>query len=220
MSESLALWIGEKNISSWSMRAFLMLRAKGLEFEERPVSLAEDTDRSRRLQISPTGRVPVLQHGDLVIPDSLAILEYLEETFPPPGHPSLWPADPRRRSHARWLSAEMHSGFARVRATMSFHFCFHESKPVVLPDVGEEALRIMALWEAALEDGISGGPFLFGAFGGVDAMFAPAVVRLVSFGIPTGKTPRAARYMRAVMEDERVASWMDAARALPPHGVV
>ncbi len=216
MTGSLSLWIGEKNTSSWSMRAYLMLKIKGLEFEERHVSLAKDKDRAQRLRIAPTGRVPVLQHGDLVIPDSLAILEYLEETFPPPGYPALWPSDPRDRSHARWLSAEMHAGFTGVRTSMAFQHCFHRAKPVVPPEAREEALRMMGLWEAALTKG-NGGPFLFGPFGGVDAMFAPAVVRLVSFEIPSHGTPLAARYMSAVMEDERVASWMDAARALPPY---
>ncbi len=88
MKDDLILYVGEKNISSWSMRAFVALHAKGLPFEERTIPLREDKDRARRRKISPTGRVPVLHHGDLVVPDSLAIIEYLEETFPPPDHPA------------------------------------------------------------------------------------------------------------------------------------
>ena len=110
-SGQLILYIGEKNISSWSMRAYLALLVKGVSFEERLISLLEDRDRSRRRQFSPPGRVPVLHHDDRVIPDSLAIIEYLEELYPPPGYPPLWPAETGRRSRARWLAAAMHSGY-------------------------------------------------------------------------------------------------------------
>src|SRR5215471_5715043 len=105
---ALVLTIGEKNISSWSMRAWLALKSKGLAFEERTIELRLDKDRTRRRQVSPTGRVPLLQHGALSIPDSLAIIEYLEETFPPPGHPRLWPGERAARAHARWMAASMH----------------------------------------------------------------------------------------------------------------
>src|SRR5712691_10668070 len=109
---SLVLYIGEKNVSSWSMRAYVAMTEKGLPFEERTISLEQDKDRSQRRRIGPTGRVPVLHHllegkEPLVIPDSLAIIEYLEETFPAPAHPALWPSETRQRAHARWLAATM-----------------------------------------------------------------------------------------------------------------
>src|SRR5688572_16545425 len=105
MQNGLVIYIGEKNVSSWSMRGWLALVHKGVPFEERTIRLVEDRDRSRRRKVSPTGRVPVLHHGDLVIPDSMAIIEYLEEAFPPPRYPALWPADRRDRARARWLAA-------------------------------------------------------------------------------------------------------------------
>src|SRR5574341_857896 len=103
MKDGLVIHIGEKNVSSWSMRAWVALVEKGVPFEERTIRLVEDHDRAQRREVSPTGRVPVLHHGEVVIPDSLAIIEYLEETFPPPAHPALWPADRKARARARWL---------------------------------------------------------------------------------------------------------------------
>src|SRR5262245_21010358 len=113
------LYVGEKNISSWSMRGFLAVVHKKVPFQEREISLPGDPGRARRREVSPTGKVPVLHHerpeGRLVIPDSLAIIEYLEETLPPPAHPALWPADPARRARARWMAAAMHSGYPKLR---------------------------------------------------------------------------------------------------------
>lgn len=216
MSDSLILTIGEKNVSSWSMRAYVALMHKGLAFEERTISLLADRDRVERRRVSPTGRVPVLRHGDLVIPDSAAILEYLEETFPPPAHPALWPLDRAERAHARWLAAAMHSGFANLRESMSFNLCFLPSLPQPTPEARAEAREMLGYFEDALAKKTGPGPFLFGAFTGADVMYAPAVVRLLAFRIPTDATPRAASYLEAVMAHSGVARWMSEARALPP----
>src|SRR5258705_464737 len=86
MATDLILYVGEKNISSWSMRGWLAGTHKGVPFEERTIPLKEDKDRTRRRKVSPTAKLPVLRHGTIVVPDSLAIVEYLEETFPAPAH--------------------------------------------------------------------------------------------------------------------------------------
>jgi len=216
MSQPLILYIGEKNVSSWSMRGYLALVHKGLAFEERTISLLRDRDRAERFRVSPTGRVPVLHHGDLVVPDSAAILEYLEETFPPPRYPALWPREVSERVHARWLAAAMHAGFAKLRESMSFNFCFLPQ----LPDPSRESLlesaEMLGYFEHALSRKTKPGPYLFGAFTGADVMYAPAVVRLTAFRVPTERTPRARDYLQAVLEHEGVKRWMDEARALPP----
>jgi len=216
MSQKLILYIGEKNNSSWSMRGWLALALKGVPFEERPIALREDRDRSRRRKVSPTGRVPVLHHGERVIPDSLAIIEYLEETFPPPKHPALWPADPGERAEARWLSATMHSGFTRLREAMSFNLCFLSRRPFPTREALSEAAEMLLLWEECLSRKRGDGRYLFGPFGAVDIMYAPAVVRLTAFGVPASSTPRAAVYMQDVQAHPLVKRWMDAARALSP----
>lgn len=215
MSASLVLYVGEKNISSWSMRPFVALAHKGLPFEERAVSLFPEDEQTLR-RVSPTGRVPVLHHGERVIPDSLAILEYLEESFPAPLHPALWPSDPGERAHARWLAAAMHSGFAELRESMSFNLCFLPQPPAASPGALAEAREMLALWEDALARKTEPGPYLFGPFGGADVMYAPAVVRLTAFRVPLDDFPRTSAYLPAVLEHPAVRRWMDAARKLLP----
>lgn len=150
MDDKLILYVGEKNVSSWSMRGFLALEVKGVPYEERTISLAEDSDRSRRRKVSPTGKVPVLHAGNLVIPDSLAIVEFLEETFPPPRYPALWPKDREDRAHARWLAAAMHSGFSKLRESMSFNLCFLSRRPTASAEALREAEEMLSYWEDAL----------------------------------------------------------------------
>lgn len=217
MSERPVLYIGEKNISSWSMRAFVALAAKGIDFEERGIALRQDRDRAQRRRVSPTGRVPVLHHGRRVIPDSLAIIEYLEETFPPPAHPALWPADPGERAQARWLAAAMHSGFQKLRESMSFNLCFLQRQPQPTPEALADAAEMLGYFEDTLGRSRSGaGPYLFGTFSAADVMYAPAIVRLTAFRVPIGAAPRSGAYMEAVLAHPAVKRWMDAARALPP----
>lgn len=221
MSDKLVLYVGEKNISSWSMRAFLAVVEKGIPFEERTILLREDKTRARRREVSPTGKCPALHHTvdgvTRVIPDSLAIIEYLEETFPPPERPALWPAEPAARAHARWMAAAMHSGFLNLRESMSFNLCFLPKRPAASAEAQAEAAEILGWWEDALSRKSAPGPFLFGRFGAVDAMYAPVVVRLTSFEAPTGGTPKAAAYMKAVLSHDSVRRWMEPARALPAY---
>jgi glutathione S-transferase len=214
MNDKLILYVGEKNVSSWSMRAFVALAHKGLAFEERPIRLVAERDAALLEEVSPTGQVPVLHHGALVVPDSLAILEYVEEAFPPPRWPALWPADAGARARARWLAATMHSGFAQLRESMSFNLCFLPRRPAASSAALAEAADVLELWEAALEEKCLPGAFLVGPFSGADVMFAPVVWRLTAFGVESGRA--ASEYMRAVLAVPAVAAWMDAARALEP----
>jgi glutathione S-transferase len=214
MHAKLVLYVGEKNVSSWSMRAWVALTHKRIEFEERPIALVGERDGARLRAVSPTGEVPVLHHGERVVPDSLAILEYVEETFPAPRWPALWPADADDRARARWLAAAMHSGFPKLRESMSFNLCFLPERPPASREGLGEAGEVLALWEAALAARSQPGPFLVGPFSGADVIFAPVVWRLTAFGVPAG--PAAAAYMRAVLGEPSVRPWLDAARALPP----
>jgi glutathione S-transferase len=217
MSETPVLYIGEKNVSSWSMRAWVALTYKGVVFEERTISLPADKDRALRRKISPTGKVPVLHHAGVVIPDSLAIIEYLEEAFPPPAHPPLWPRDRAERATARWLAAAMHSGFMDVREGMSFNLCFLPQVPHATAAATAEAREVLALWEWAMSRAEHPvGPFLCGTFSAADVMFATMAVRLRAFRVPTGDFPNAAQYMDVVLDAPPVRAWLDEARKLKP----
>ena len=106
--ESITIYLGSKNISSWSLRAWLMLLQTGVDFKAVFIELEQDNTREKIEKISPSGKVPVLQYGDNVVWDSLSIGEYLAENYP---KAKLWPQNPYLRSIARSISCEMHAGF-------------------------------------------------------------------------------------------------------------
>jgi len=217
MSNQPILYVGEKNISSWSMRAWVAATWKGIPFEERTILLARDKDRAERRKVSPTGKLPVLHHKGIVVPDSLAIIEYLEEAFPPPAHPALWPADRGERARARWLAAAMHSGYMKIREGMSFNLCFLNPVPEATADAMSEARELLALWESCLaRPERKGGPYLCGPFSGADVMFATMAVRLLAFAVPTAGFPLAAKYLNDVVAASPVKPWLDEARTLQP----
>src|SRR4029079_11388228 len=109
---SYQLVIGDKNISSWSLRPWLAMRHVGIPFQEINIKLRQPESKANILRHSPSGRVPTLLTGGQAIWDSLAILEFLAETHP---EARLWPQAPEARALARSAAAEMHSGFAALR---------------------------------------------------------------------------------------------------------
>ena len=128
---------------------------------------------------------------------------------------ALWPGEAGARAHARWLAAAMHAGFPRLREEMAFHRCFQKRRAEPAEDARAEAAELLSLLESALRLQPRGGPFLFGEFGAVDAMYAPVAVRLKGFDIPLGPTPLPGAYLDALLDHRAVRLWMDAARALP-----
>ena len=173
------LVIGDKNYSSWSMRPWVLMTHFGIPFEEIVVELHRDDTKARIFEHSPSGKVPCLidDHG-LAIWDSLAIAETLAERHPE--YP-MWPADALERAHARCVAAEMHAGFAALRSAMGMNVRASLPGQGATPDALADVARIDALWSACLE--ASGGPFLFGEFGIADAMYAPVVLRFVSYDV-------------------------------------
>ena len=209
------LYIGNKNYSSWSMRPWVLLRQAGIPFEEVIVrfdSFSADSQFKQQLgPVSPTGKVPVLVDGDLVIWDTLAIAEYVAEQFPQNG---LWPADKAARARARSVCAEMHSGFQALRGTCMMNI------EASLPDVGALAWRdkpavradverLVAMWSELLAQ--HGGPMLFGAFTIADAYYAPVCMRLKTYGLPV--PPHIAAYVERVRALPGVRAWIDGALA-------
>ncbi len=209
----LVLYIGNKNASSWSLRAWLALREKGALFEEKSVDLFA-ADRDKQLaRISPTNQVPVLVHDDLVVTDSLAIMEYANEAF---DGPPLLPADVRDRARARSLMAWMHSGFMDLRRGMPFEGTFYKS-PIAAPDAAvRDAARAAEAWERTLQR--SDGPYLFGALSLADLAFVPVIRRLRAHHFPLSHYPRASLWATELMARPPVQQWMRDAEALPPVG--
>jgi glutathione S-transferase len=206
---ALTLVIGNKNYSSWSMRPWLALKAAGIAFDEVFIPLyTGEADKKRILGFSGAGKVPVLIDGDITVWDSLAIIEYAAERFP---QARLWPEDRASRARARSISAEMHSGFMALRneCGMNLH------RPVGSIDLSAGAradiARIQQIWIECCQRYGKSGPFLFGAFGGADAMFAPVVHRFLTYAIEVGPEVRA--YMDAMISLPAFAEWTHAGLA-------
>lgn len=206
----LKLIIGNRNYSSWSLRAWLALRVAGIAFEEQRIPLYLPGSKEKILAVSPAGKVPCLIDGDLHVWDSLAICEYAAET-----HPELWPADPKARAHARSVSAEMHSGFQALRTHMSMNIRRRLPGRGRTPEALAEAARVIALWSDCLARTAAGsqscGPFLFGRFSIADAMYAPVVLRFRTYEVELPDACRA--YADAVLALPAMREWIAAAEA-------
>ena len=201
------LYIGNKNYSSWSMRPWVLLRQAGIPFDEVMVrfdSFDAGSEFKRAIgSVNPTGKVTVLVDGDLVVWDTLAIAEYVAETWP---DKQLWPADRKARARARSICAEMHSGFTALRSHCPMNIEAH------LPDTGAliwrdksgvraDVQRLVDMWSALLQE--HGGPMLFGPFTVADAYFAPVCMRLATYALPL---------------PEHIAAYVDRVRATAAQG--
>jgi glutathione S-transferase len=185
------LIIGNRNYSSWSVRPWLVLTHFGIEFEEELAPLSGPGWRENLRQKSPTGRVPVLIDDDLVIPETVAIIEYLAETHP---DLAIWPTDRKARALARAAAAEMHAGFSALRAAAPMNLRASLPGLVSHDDVAGDLHRIEELWGGLLDR--TGGPYLFGGFTAADAMYAPVASRIRTYELPVSDT--AMKYVEAI----------------------
>lgn len=203
----LKLVIGDKQLSSWSLRPWMLLRHIGLPFEE--IRLPLDTPRFRDEigRYSPSRRVPALLDGQLTVWDSLAICEYLSERAGGAG----WPPDDADRAVARSVSAEMHSGFTALRSAWSLR-AGDRGLDVPLDAAGRADLaRIDAIWSDCLARGGNTGPWLFGRHYCIaDAMYAPVVLRFNTYGATL--SPPARAYFERAMTDPHLLEWIEGAR--------
>ena len=197
------LVIGNKNYSSWSLRAWLVLREAGIEFEEIRIPLDTDTTAGEIARYSPAGCVPVLLVDDEVIWDTLAIAETVADRWPEHG---LWPEDPARRAHARAVSAEMHAGFVALREAMPMN-CRAMGRKVSLPDdVAADIDRVFAIWSDCHHRYGDEGDWLFGSFTIADAMYAPVVLRFRTYGINLPES--ASVYPKRLLESQAIQEWL------------
>jgi glutathione S-transferase len=206
----LTLVIGNKNYSSWSMRPWLALRAKNIPFEEVFIPLYTDNpaDKQRILSFSRAGKVPALVDGDITVWDSLAIIEYAAERFP---DAKLWPEDRAARAHARSISAEMHSGFMPLRNECGMNLHRPVGAITLSADAKANIARVEEIWRDCRQRYGKGGPFLFGAFTGADAMYAPVVHRFRTYAVEVGAEARA--YMETMMALPAFQEWTEAGLA-------
>ena len=207
------LIIGNRAYSSWSMRGWLAAKQSGEEFEELVVPMfdAEWDQRREGDEFAPSlGKVPILWDGELVVWDSLAIIEFLADRH---GPALYWPEDEGARAVARSMSAEMHSGFSNLRRELPMNVR-KSFPPVALSDpVREEVDRILQMWAQARARFGGTGDFLFGDWCAADIMYAPVVTRFITYGVPMPNF--AGIYMKAVLSQPHVAEWIDKAQDEP-----
>lgn len=208
---SMTLVIGNKNYSSWSLRPWLAMKVKGLTFKEELLPLFTPKFRQRLAEISPAGRVPVLQDGGITVWDSLAILEYLNDRH---ATARFWPSEPAARARARCIAAEMHSGFTALRSAMPMN-CRKDlrGRVKVTGALKADIDRISAIWRGTREEYGIGGPFLFGGFTAADAMFAPVASRFRTYGVELDEV--ASEYRDTILSMNEMKEWCAAAEAEP-----
>ncbi len=200
------LIIGNKNYSSWSLRAWLLLREAGIEFEEKRIALDEPETRSKIAEFTDAGKVPILVLDGISIWDTLAIAETVAERWP---EKKLWPTDPDARARARCICAEMHSGFEALRNSMPMN-CRAMGRKVPLADeLTADIDRIIAIWSDCHRRYSADGDWLFGQFSIADAMFAPVVLRFRTYGINLPQS--AATYANRLLESPAMQEWLAAA---------
>lgn len=207
----LRIIIGNKVYSSWSLRGWLAVKQSGLPYEEIVVPMYDAAWPERRLQPDlavSNGKVPTLWDGDIAVWDSIAIVDYLDAAT---GGTRFWPKEKAALALARSMAAEMHSGYVPLRkaCAMNVRKLFPPQPPS--DAVQENIERITALWEQARNRFGAGGPYLFGAFGAADIMFAPVVFRFQGYSLATSDTAR--DYIDAMLSHPWMAEWIEGAQA-------
>lgn len=202
------LLIGNRNYSTWSLRPWLVLRHFEIPFEDEVLQLSGPNWRETLAQRSPTAKVPVLIDGDLVVPETIAIIEYLAESFP---DKAIWPRDKADRALARAAAAEMHAGFSGLRTHAPMNLRASHPGRVDLDSVRRDLHRVETLWGDLLKR--SDGPYLFGDFSAADAMFAPLATRLRTYELPVSDI--AGRYVDAIYALPAFQDWLGKALQEP-----
>lgn len=202
---NLTLYIGTKNTSSWSLRAWLMMRLTGTDFSTQIIALDQHNTNAEILKISPSGKVPVLKHGKQIIWDTLAIAEYLAELYP---QKNLWPKNSGDRAWARSISSEMHVGFSELRNYLPMSIKARHINHSIPQFAANDIKRIVDIWSECRNKFNSSGSFLFGDFTIADAMFAPVATRFITYDVQLPEI--AIQYVNNIMKWPGMREWCDA----------
>lgn len=204
------LYIANKLYSSWSLRPWMLMTALGVAFEETVIPMYLPDSKARMLDISPTGKMACLHDGDIIIWESLAIVEYVNEKFPAKG---VWPSDPAARAHARATASEMHAGFQALRSLCPMNL----GRRFAARDLGSDAADNVRRFEGLVSDARrrfgAGGDFLYGSFSAADAMYAPLATRLDTYQFRLAPQTRA--YVDAILAHPAFLAWKRSGLAEP-----
>ncbi|MGZ5279541.1 MAG: glutathione S-transferase family protein [Pseudobdellovibrionaceae bacterium] len=195
------LVIGDKNLSSWSLRPWLVLKVFNIPFEEIKIWLDQPDTNQKILKYSPSGKVPCLLDKSLVLPESLAICEYLNDKYP---DKKMWPQDVAKRAWARSISNEMHGGFQNLRTHMP-HKIKERYPGFDTWKANTDIARIEKIWTDCRETHRGQGSFLFGDFSIADAMYAPVVNRFRAYDVKG--SPWVKEYMNTMLKHPMMLEW-------------
>lgn len=205
---NMTLIIGNKNYSSWSLRPWIFLKENQIEFSEKRVALFTETTNEELSQFNSDFKVPVLKDGDLLVWDTLSILEYVSEKYL---DSRGWPQDVNARALARSVSCEMHSSFFNLRNELPMN-CRKRFQNIKLSsDAEREIDRIKALWQQCRTQFGGSGEWLFGKYSIADAMFAPIALRFDGYSIPLVGIENA--YVQSVLKQPSINEWIEAGKA-------
>ena len=202
------LIFANRNYSSWSLRAWLVLKHFGIPFDEELVLLNGDGWKEIIRKKSPSGKVPVLIDGEAVIPETIAIIEYLNDKYPAKG---IWPSGRLERARARAVSAEMHGGFTALRNAAPMNLRASFPGRVDFDPIKADLRRIEEIWGDLTSE--SGGPFLFGKFTAADAMFGPVASRIRTYALPVSDV--AMEYVEKIYALPAFQEWLAEAAKEP-----
>lgn len=211
----LKLAVGNKLYSSWSLRAGMLLRAFDIPFEETVIAMYKEDTKANMHAFGPTGKVPVIQDGNITVWESLAIMEYIADKFP---DKHIWPKDVAARAHARAASSEMHASFMGIRSSCPMNLTASFKPKDRGEDVSFDLARLNELWHEARTNFGAGGDFLYGEFCAADAMFMPVVTRIDTYQLDVNDSMKT--YIKAMLNHPAFLSWKEEAFQEPwflPH---
>lgn len=205
MMSNFTLIIGNKNVSSWSLRGWLAIKRANVDFKEILINLRPECEYEKLNALTPAGKVPTLQIGEnQYVWDSLAIAEYFNDFCPDINY---WPTDINERAHARSISSEMHSGFVTLRSIMPMDCLNKYDSPEMSSDLKKDIDRVIQIWTDCRNQYAAKGPFLFGEYSIADMMFAPVVFRFKGYGIELPDVIET--YCFAVTSHPDIQEWLE-----------
>lgn len=201
------LFIGDKTLSSWSLRGWLLFEKFGIPFTEHAIGMYQGTMSEDMKPLFPARTVPVMRTPEgHIVQDTLAMAETLNDRHPDAG---MWPTDAGARAFARWITAEMHSGFGALRGAcpMNLQRIWQGFEPsdAVLADLA----RLETLWGQARATYGQNGPWLFGDYSIADVFYAPVATRIITHNLPV--SDMAMDYARAHINDTAFLKWREGA---------
>lgn len=205
MENQLVLYIDSNFFSPYAMWVYVALKEKRLPFTLKPVDLkAKQHQDAAYAKLSLTAKVPALVQGGFALAESSAIIEYLEDAFPAPAHPPLYPADAQRRARARQLQAWFRSDLMALREERPTTVVFKAAVCKPLTEAGRAAADKLIRVAASLIG--EGADHLFGDWCIADTELALMLNRLVAHGDAVPENLK--RYVQVQWARPSVQAWL------------